>query len=90
MHITLKLYGNLKRYAPDKTENAQIELEDRASIRGLLARLSVPDKVVWMCAINDKVVDDSSELHDGDVLEVFEPVGGGVGQVANLPYKCNL
>ncbi len=77
MHITLKLYGNLKRYAPDKTENAQIELVDGTTIWSLLMQLGVPDKSVWMSAINDQVVDDTSELHDGDMLEVFEPVGGG-------------
>ncbi len=77
MFITVKLYGNLKRYAPGKTESAQVEVGDGTTIRGLLERLGVPDKRVWMSAINDKVIDDSSELHDGDVLEVFEPVGGG-------------
>ncbi len=78
MRITLKLYGNLKQYAPGKAESAQVEIGDGTTIRGLLERLGVPDKRVWMSAINDKVFDDSSELHDGDVLEVFEPVGGGL------------
>ena len=77
MLITIKLYGNLKRYSPDKTESAQIEIEGGTTIRGLLTQLGVPDQSVWMSAINGQVVDDSSELHDGDVLEVFEPVGGG-------------
>ncbi len=77
MLITLKLYGNLKLYAPSKTESAQVEIGDGTTIRRLLERLGVPDQRVWMSAINDKVVDDSSELHDGDLLEVFEPVGGG-------------
>lgn len=82
MRITIKLYDNLKRYSPDKTENAQIEIDDGTTIRGLLARLSVPDHRVWMSAVNDHVVDDSSELHEGDVLEVFEPVGGGASRTS--------
>lgn len=77
MHITLKLYGNLKKHAPDQKENAPIEIENGLSIRALLSRLGVPDADVWMCAINGTVVDDIAQLHEGDVLEVFEPVGGG-------------
>jgi len=77
MHITLKLYGNLKKYAPNQKENAQIEIENGLSIRALLSRLGVPDADVWICAINDAVVDEIAQLNEGDVLEVFEPVGGG-------------
>ncbi len=77
MRITLKLYGNLKRYAPNQKENAQVEIETGTVIRALLMHLGVPDTHVWMCAINDAVVDNVAELHEGDVLEVFEPVGGG-------------
>ncbi|MDE3089409.1 MAG: MoaD/ThiS family protein [Chloroflexota bacterium] len=77
MQITLKLYGNLKKYLPQKKETAQIEIGAETTIRALLARLGVPDAEVWMSAVNDRVVTDATALHDGDVLEVFEPVGGG-------------
>ncbi len=77
MQIILKLYGNLKQYAPQRKENAQMEIESGLPIRSLLAQLGVPDSNVWMCAINDQVVADSTALREGDVLEVFEPVGGG-------------
>lgn len=77
MLITVKLYGNLKRHMPDKTEIATIEMPPGTTIAVLLARLGVPDSDVWMSALNDLIVPDSTELHDGDVLEVFEPVGGG-------------
>ncbi len=77
MQVTVKLYGNLKRYMPGKQESAQMELPPGTTVRALLARLGVPDRDVWMSAVDDAVVPDASELHDGDVLEVFEPVGGG-------------
>jgi sulfur carrier protein ThiS len=77
IHITLKLYGNLKRYAPQRKETARMEIESGTTIRALLTRLGVPDAQVWMSAVNDNVVDASAALRDGDVLEVFEPVGGG-------------
>jgi sulfur carrier protein ThiS len=77
MQITIKLYGNLKRFAPQKKESASIEIEPGATIRDLLARLGAPDELVWMCAVNDAVVDDTTALRADDILEVFEPVGGG-------------
>lgn len=77
MRITLKLYGDLKKFAPNRKESAQIEIENGLSIRALLSRMGVPDASVWMSAVNGTVIDDIAPLHEGDVLEVFEPVGGG-------------
>ena len=77
MRITIKLYGNLRKHLPQKKQDAQLEIESGTTIRELLARFGVPDSNVWMTAINDHVVDDSTALRDGDLLEVFEPVGGG-------------
>ncbi len=77
MQITLTLYGNLKKYLPQKNEQAQVEIESGTTIRALLTRLAVPDSTVWMTAVNDQVVEDTAALREGDVLEVFEPVGGG-------------
>ena len=77
MQVTLKLYGNIKRYAPNQKEIADVEVNIGTTIRALLDGFGVPDMQVWMSAVNDNVVDDSTELHDGDVLEIFEPIGGG-------------
>lgn len=77
MSVTIKLYGNLKRFAPNRTESAQVELQAQTSIAALLVSLGVPENGWWMAAVNDQVVDESTILHDGDHVEVFEPVGGG-------------
>jgi sulfur carrier protein ThiS len=77
MPLTLKLYGNLKRFAPTKKEIATLDIAPGIAIRDLLAQLGVPDENVWMCAVNDSVVNDATVLRANDVLEVFEPVGGG-------------
>jgi sulfur carrier protein ThiS len=77
MHVTVKLYGNLKKYLPEKREVAQIDLPPATTIAALLAQLGVPDSQVWMSAVDDTVVDTDTILHEGAVLEVFEPVGGG-------------
>ncbi len=77
MRITLKLYGNLKRYSPQKQETAPIEITKGMTITGVLVQLGIPDHLVWMSAVNDVVMDSPTALRDGAVLEVFEPVGGG-------------
>jgi sulfur carrier protein ThiS len=77
MKITLKLYGNLKRYAPQKKEIGIVEISQDATIAVMLAQFGVPASAVWMSAVNDSVVDDATPLHDGDIIEIFEPVGGG-------------
>ncbi len=81
MRITLKLYGNLKKYMPDKHETAAMEVAPDTTIFRLLAQLGVPDSDVWMSAVNDAVVDQTTVLHDGDLVEIFEPVGGGRGSL---------
>ncbi len=77
MHITLRLYGNLRRYAPGGTDRAALELADGLTIRALLQSLGVPENDWWMSAVNDRVVDADSVLHEGELVEIFEPVGGG-------------
>ena len=77
MTVTVKLYGNLKRYAPNKKEMTQMQANEGTTIRSLLLALGVPDNHWWMAAVNDQVVDDTTILKDGDQVEVFEPVGGG-------------
>lgn len=54
MHVTVRLYGNLKRYSPQKMETTRVEVEPGATVRELLSHLAVPDGEVWMSAINDK------------------------------------
>lgn len=78
MRIVVKFYDNLIKYLPEKRETAEIHVPDGTTIAALLSHLAVPDDKVWMSAINDTVVDGSTVLQDGDILEVFEPVGGGI------------
>ncbi len=77
MRITCKLYGNLKSFAPARTETFQMEVEPGVIVAALLAQLGVPDDRVWMSVVNDNATDGGAVLHENDVLEVFEPVGGG-------------
>ncbi len=77
MQITLRLYGNLRRYAPDKQDRTSIEIGEGTTIASLLQSLGVPDNGWWMAAVNDQVIGADTVLHAQDLLEVFDPVGGG-------------
>ena len=77
MRITLRLYGNLRRYAPDRRDRTEMNLADGATIRSALDSLGVPDIAWWMAAVNDQVVQADVSLHEGDLVEVFDPVAGG-------------
>ncbi len=77
MQITLRLYGNLRRYAPDKRDRTPVEIGQGTTVASLLQSLSVPDNGWWMAAVNDQVVQSDTVLHDHDLVEVFDPVGGG-------------
>ncbi len=84
MRITAKLYGNLRRYLPTKKETEELDVEPGTTVTALLERLEVPDSEVWMCAVNDTVLPPTAVLKEGDLLEVFEPVGGGeIGRVGD-------
>lgn len=77
MQITLRLYGNLRRYAPDKQDRTALEIEAGMTVAGLLQSLGVPETGWWMAAVNDKVVGPETVLRANDLVEVFDPVGGG-------------
>ncbi len=77
MQITLRLYGNLRRYAEDRRETAVINVAEGTTIQLLLNSLNVPEAAWWLAAVNDQVVAANTPLRESDVVEVFEPVGGG-------------
>lgn len=76
MKITVTVFGELRRYLPDR-DTVQVEVPEGATVTDVLARLGVPSDEVWMSAVNDVVVEADHPLAPGDRLEVFHPVGGG-------------
>ncbi len=77
MQVTIKLYGNLRRYAEGRRETSALDVGEGTTIKALLESLGVPESGWWMAAVNDQVVEAETTLHEGDLVEVFDPVGGG-------------
>ncbi len=80
MRITLRLYGNLRRYSASRGENSELDLATGMTINQLLAAFGIGENDWWMAAVNDRVVEADTVLQENDLLEVFEPVGGGEGK----------
>ncbi len=77
MRITVKLYGNLRRYAEGRRETSNLTVQDGITVEQLLSSLGIPENGWWMAAVNDVVVQPKDVLNENDVVEVFDPVGGG-------------
>lgn len=77
MRVSLKLYGSLRRYSPERREKSEYEVQKATTVRALLEELGIPERDWWMIAVNDVVVNPDRVLQEGDEVEVFEPVGGG-------------
>jgi len=79
MHITVKLYGTLRRFSlPDMPGLWVGEVAEEMTIGGFLEFIGTTDRELAAAAINDIVVTLDTRLSDGDLLVLVTPVGGGM------------
>jgi len=74
MQVTVKLFATLRqgRFDIDK-----FDLPPQTKVIDVIQRIGIPQKEVTLIFINGRHGDFSSELHEGDTLAMFPPVGGG-------------
>jgi sulfur carrier protein ThiS len=76
VRVEVILYGELRRYAAG--ERVKLDLPDGATLDGVFERLGLSaGEPWWISAVNDTVVEPDHQLADGDLVELFHPVGGG-------------
>ena len=75
--ITVHPHGELTTYFGRTFGGVPVPIEPGISIDGLLDRLGVPRKEVWLVAKNGETVKGDATLQPGDSLELFAPVAGG-------------
>jgi len=76
MSVTVHLHGNLRRFMPEGQDRVTMETEPGTTIEVLLASLGALGDT-WLVAVNGTTCEKDRILHEGDLLDCFEPVAGG-------------
>jgi molybdopterin converting factor small subunit len=74
MEIRVRLSGNLRQYFE---EEKRFRLDGEATIGDLIDRLGLAEGEVGVIALNGGLATRSEELHGGDEVLLFPPIGGG-------------
>ena len=80
MHILVKLSTTLRDLVPDYQPTPGLLLDDvpeGSTAADVAARLNIPASEIKIVMINARQSPLEQELHDGDRLALFPPVGGG-------------
>jgi len=76
MQIDVKLYGDLKKFAPGGQTDFVLTLNSGATLGDVLKMVSIPmDRCVSL--INGRRATIEAPIEDGDILVLFPPVSGG-------------
>ena len=76
MQIDVKLYGDLKKFAPGGQTDFVLTLNSGATLGDVLKMVSIPmDRCVSL--INGRRATIAAPIEDGDLLVLFPPVSGG-------------
>ena len=76
MRIEVKLYGDLKKYAPGDETRFVLELAPGAVLGEVLDMLSIPPDYP-VSLINGRRATETTPFETGDTLVLFPPVSGG-------------
>jgi molybdopterin synthase sulfur carrier subunit len=74
MKITVKLFAILRDFGPEIQE---ISVPDSSTVASIVASLRLPEDIPLLTIVNGVHTSLPASLHDGDVLALFPPVGGG-------------
>ena len=77
MELTLKLFAGLTSTLPEGQGAHRVEVPEAATLADLLRAYEVPTDKPLICFRNGRRVLLDRTLHEGDVVSVFPPVGGG-------------
>jgi molybdopterin converting factor small subunit len=76
MIINVKLYGDLKRYAPDEKSHFKMIINPGATLEDAIRLFSIPnDGYVFL--VNGRRIKKGSCLNEGDTLVLFPEISGG-------------
>ena len=74
MKITVKLFAMLRDFGPEIQEKL---VPDSTTAAAVIASLNLPEDIPLLIIVNGVHSKPQATLHEGDVLALFPPVGGG-------------
>lgn len=79
MKVFVKLFALLRDHhpGPNRSIPLEVELPDGAVVSDLVPLLNLPPKLVRNAFINNATATLTTELKDGDKVNLFPPVVGG-------------
>ena len=77
MQITVKLFANLRTYAPGDKNVFTITVDPETTINSLLKQLKIPAGVDRVILVNGRRGKEEGTFSDGDTLTLFPPMTGG-------------
>lgn len=79
MKVYVKLFALLRDHhpGPNRSLPLEVELPEGALVSDLVPRLNLPAKLVRNAFINNATAALTTELKDGDRINLFPPVVGG-------------
>ena len=83
MRVRLRLFGTLKRHAPDGAAGRGtvfLDLPEGATVLQLIMHLGIPygeHEGQIVAAVNDRETAHDRVLREGDAVSLFEPLAGG-------------
>ena len=77
MDVHVKLFNQLRRYAPGSQTVFTIQLSQDASVGELLEQLKIPATIQRTILVNGRRVDEKASLFPGDEAVLMSPIEGG-------------
>ena len=76
MQVRVKMWGNLRRFAPEGVGETDVQMADDATIADLMTKLGAEHEV-FAASVNGKVVALSTRLAPNDRVFLFDHIIGG-------------
>jgi molybdopterin converting factor small subunit len=79
MKITVRLFAMLRDHLPPGSEGceAKVEVGEGASVKTVIGLLKIPSDTRLIIFINSVHADETTVLHNGDLIAMFPPLAGG-------------
>jgi molybdopterin converting factor small subunit len=77
MEVQVKLYSEMRQYAPGKETDFELALVPGATVGHVFARLKIPSTIQRVVLLNGKRANESTILEERSTLVLFSPISGG-------------